>query len=97
MLLRYCLPLSSCPRARTRGRSRSGAPVMARSTAVLRRFRTRLPEAIPLIGVGGISSADDGLRMLDAGAALLQLYTGFIYGGPPLLTALNKAVGAASR
>jgi dihydroorotate dehydrogenase len=47
---------------------------------------------LPVIGVGGISSAADGLRMLDAGASLLQLYTGFVFGGPPLLTSLNKAV-----
>ena len=73
----------------------SGRPLFPRSLEVVR-FVTGHCE-LPVIGVGGISSADDGLRMLDAGAALLQLYTGFIYGGPPLLTALNKAVGAASR
>jgi dihydroorotate dehydrogenase len=49
---------------------------------------------LPVIGVGGISSVDDGLRMLDAGASLLQLYTGFIFGGPPLVTSLNKAIAA---
>ena len=40
---------------------------------------------LPVIGVGGITTAEDGLRMLDAGASLLQLYTGFIYSGPPLV------------
>ena len=52
---------------------------------------------LPVIGVGGISSAQDGLRMLDAGASLLQLYTGFIYAGPPLLSELNKRIARRSR
>jgi len=47
---------------------------------------------LPVIGVGGISDARDGLRMLDAGASLLQIYTGFIYSGPPLLAELNRAI-----
>jgi dihydroorotate dehydrogenase len=70
----------------------SGRPLHPRSVEVVR-FVTGHCD-LPVIGVGGISSAADGLRMLDAGAALLQLYTGFIFGGPPLLTALNKAVAA---
>jgi dihydroorotate dehydrogenase len=47
---------------------------------------------LPVIGVGGISSAQDGLAMLDAGASLLQLYTGLVFSGPPLLTELNRAI-----
>ena len=47
---------------------------------------------LPVIGVGGISTARDGLRMLDAGASLLQIYTGFVYSGPPLLSELNRAI-----
>jgi len=47
---------------------------------------------LPVIGVGGIATADEGLAMLDAGASLLQLYTGFIYGGPQLVRDLNRAV-----
>jgi len=70
----------------------SGRPLHARSLEVVR-FVTGHCD-LPVIGVGGISSADDGLRMLDAGASLLQVYTGFIFGGPPLLTALNKAIAA---
>jgi dihydroorotate dehydrogenase len=70
----------------------SGRPLAPRSLEVVR-FVTGHCE-LPVIGVGGISSVDDGLRMLDAGASLLQLYTGFIFGGPPLLTALNKAIAA---
>ncbi len=72
----------------------SGRPLTARSLEVVR-FITRRSD-LPVIGVGGISSVDDGLRMLDAGAVLLQLYTGFIYGGPPLLTALRRAIAAQS-
>jgi dihydroorotate dehydrogenase len=70
----------------------SGRPLFPRSVEVVR-FVTQHCD-LPVIGVGGISSADDGLRMLDAGASLLQLYTGFIFGGPPLLTSLNKAIAA---
>jgi dihydroorotate dehydrogenase len=70
----------------------SGRPLAPRSLEVVR-FVTGHCE-LPVIGVGGISSVDDGLRMLDAGASLLQLYTGFIFGGPPLLTALNRAIAA---
>ena len=70
----------------------SGRPLHARSVEVVRFVASRCD--LPVIGVGGISSADDGLRMLDAGASLLQLYTGFIFGGPPLITSLNKAIAA---
>ena len=51
-------------------------------------------EADDAVNFGGIGTVDDGLRMLDAGASLLQLYTGFIFGGPPLVTSLNKAIAA---
>ena len=47
---------------------------------------------LPVIGVGGISTVDDAKRMVDAGASLIQLYTGFIYGGPPLVRAINRAL-----
>ncbi|UVS80977.1 quinone-dependent dihydroorotate dehydrogenase [Actinokineospora sp. UTMC 2448] len=49
---------------------------------------------LPVIGVGGIMTADDALRMLDAGARLVQLYTGFIYSGPALVRAINRATAA---
>jgi dihydroorotate dehydrogenase len=45
---------------------------------------------LPIIGVGGIMSRDDGQAMLDAGASLLQIYTGFIYSGPALVDDLNR-------
>lgn len=70
----------------------SGAPLRARALAVVR-FVTARTE-LPVIGVGGIGSAEDGLAMLDAGASLLQIYTGFIYRGPALLRSLNRAAAA---
>src|SRR6476469_3046763 len=63
----------------------SGAPLMNKSTAVLRMLRTRLPEHIPLIGVGGILSGADAAKKMAAGATLVQLYTGLIYRGPALI------------
>ena len=60
----------------------SGAPVRARATEVMRLLRGRLGTGLTLIGVGGISTAEDARERLDAGATLVQAYTGFIYGGP---------------
>ncbi|MDN5763349.1 MAG: quinone-dependent dihydroorotate dehydrogenase [Microlunatus sp.] len=65
----------------------SGAPltIRAREVVAFLADRTRLP----VIGVGGVMTADDGVALVDAGARLVQLYTGFIYGGPGLIGALN--------
>ena len=63
----------------------SGAPLMDRSTAVLRMLRTRLPESIPLVGVGGITGGADAAKKMAAGANLVQLYTGLVYRGPGLV------------
>ena len=63
----------------------SGAPLMEKSTAVLRRMRTRLPESIPLVGVGGILSGADAAAKMSAGAVLVQVYTGLVYRGPRLV------------
>ena len=52
---------------------------------------------LPMIGVGGIMTRDDGRAMLDAGASLLQIYTGFIYRGPALVAELNQLVAATTR
>ncbi len=68
----------------------SGRPLADRAARVVRFVTSHCD--LPVIGVGGISSARDGLRMLDAGASLLQIYTGFIYSGPPLLSELNRAI-----
>jgi dihydroorotate dehydrogenase len=51
---------------------------------------------LPIIGVGGILDPDDAARMLDAGAALVQLYTGFIYRGPALVRAAARATATAA-
>ncbi|GAA3630525.1 quinone-dependent dihydroorotate dehydrogenase [Microlunatus ginsengisoli] len=66
----------------------SGAPLTNRARQLVRFLRERTE--LPIIGVGGIMTADDGRRMFDAGADLLQLYTGFVYGGPGLVDALNR-------
>jgi dihydroorotate dehydrogenase len=58
---------------------------MDKSTAVLRMLRTRLPDAIPLIGVGGILSGADAAKKTAAGASLVQCYTGLVYRGPELI------------
>ena len=63
----------------------SGAPLMGQSTLVLRRLRTRLPESIPLVGVGGILSGADAVAKMAAGASLVQCYTGLVYRGPELV------------
>ncbi|GAB1407918.1 quinone-dependent dihydroorotate dehydrogenase [Thermomonas brevis] len=63
----------------------SGAPLMAKSTAVLRMLRTRLPEHIPLVGVGGILHGADAATKQAAGATLVQLYSGLVYQGPRLV------------
>lgn len=66
----------------------SGAPLTRRAREVVRFLAARTE--LPVIGVGGIMSRDDGTAMLDAGARLLQLYTGYIYGGPGLVRSLNQ-------
>lgn len=70
----------------------SGAPVTKRSTEVIRYLKTRSGNAFPVIGVGGIMSVEDALEKLDAGADLIQLYTGFIYSGPALVKRINRAI-----
>jgi dihydroorotate dehydrogenase len=66
----------------------SGAPLTQRAREVVRFLAERT--TLPIIGVGGIMSRDDGQAMLDAGASLLQIYTGFIYSGPALVDDLNR-------
>jgi dihydroorotate dehydrogenase len=63
----------------------SGEPLYGKSTAALRRLRTRLDTAIPLVGVGGILSSADAAGKVAAGAALVQFYTGMVYRGPELI------------
>ncbi|TYP72921.1 dihydroorotate oxidase A [Aquimarina intermedia] len=70
----------------------SGKPLKNRSTEVIRFLSTKSEKAFPIIGVGGIHSAQDALEKLDAGACLVQLYTGFIYEGPKLIKDINKSL-----
>lgn len=70
----------------------SGGPLMDKSTAVLRMLRTRLPEAIPLIGVGGILGGADAAKKMAAGASLVQVYTGLIYRGPKIIDECIDAI-----
>lgn len=68
----------------------SGKPLAKRSTEVIRFLAEKSNHSFPIIGVGGINSADDAIEKLQAGAALVQLYTGFVYEGPALIKAINK-------
>ncbi|GHA70136.1 quinone-dependent dihydroorotate dehydrogenase [Cognatilysobacter bugurensis] len=70
----------------------SGRPVMAQATTVLRMMRTRLPETIPLIGVGGILSGADAVTKMAAGASLVQCYSGLVYRGPALIDECVEAM-----
>lgn len=69
----------------------SGRPLFPRSIAIVRHIRRQLPD-IPLIGVGGIMTPQNACDMLDAGADLLQIYTGLIYNGPLFPARLNRAI-----
>jgi len=70
----------------------SGKPLTKRSTEVIRYLSARLGSAFPIIGVGGIHSAADAMEKLEAGASLVQIYTGFIYEGPALVKRINKGI-----
>jgi len=70
----------------------SGKPLTKRSTEVIRFLSEKSNKAFPIIGVGGIHTAEDAIEKLEAGASLVQLYTGFIYEGPALVKAINKKI-----
>ena len=70
----------------------SGKPLTKRATEVIRFLSEKSNKAFPIIGVGGIHSAEDAIEKLEAGASLIQLYTGFIYEGPALIKAINKKI-----
>lgn len=70
----------------------SGKPVADKSTAVIKYLSDHSNKAFPIIGVGGIHSAQDALDKIEAGATLVQVYTGFIYEGPKLVKNINKAI-----
>jgi dihydroorotate dehydrogenase len=74
----------------------SGKPLTDRSTEVIRFLSLHSKKAFPIIGVGGIHSVQDAMDKLEAGASLIQLYTGFIYQGPKLIIDINQAIIAKS-
>ena len=70
----------------------SGKPLNLRSTQVIRFLSEKSQKAFPIIGVGGIHDPNDAIEKLNAGADLIQLYTGFVYEGPGLVKRINKAL-----
>lgn len=70
----------------------SGKPVTARSTEMIKYIHDKTNGSIPMIAVGGIHTAQDAIDKIEAGATLVQLYTGFIYEGPKLVRAINRAL-----
>ena len=68
----------------------SGKPLTKRSTEVIRYLHTHSKGAFPIVGVGGIHTPSDAKEKLDAGASLIQLYTGFVYEGPASVCNINK-------
>jgi len=72
----------------------SGVPLMAPSTAILAAFARQLRGRLPLVGVGGVRTADDVYAKLRAGATLVQLYTALVYEGPGLPARLNSGLAA---
>ncbi|MGB3591417.1 MAG: quinone-dependent dihydroorotate dehydrogenase [Nonlabens sp.] len=73
----------------------SGAPLTARSTEVIKFLHEKSNGAFPIIGVGGIMDAQDAIDKINAGASLVQLYTGLVYEGPDLIKQINKKIIAA--
>ena len=88
--------VEGCPNASEAG-GLSGAPVFERSTAVLRKLAGHLKGEVPIIGVGGIMNGATAVAKLDAGASLVQLYSGFIYRGPELVGEVAKAIAEHKR
>ena len=70
----------------------SGKPVAEKSTQVIKYLADKSNRAFPIIGVGGVHTAADALAKIEAGATLVQVYTGFIYSGPKLIKQINKAI-----
>jgi len=70
----------------------SGDPIKDRSTKVIKYLSEKSNKAFPIIGVGGVSSPEDAISKIKAGASLVQVYTGFIYEGPSLIKKINKEI-----
>jgi dihydroorotate dehydrogenase len=73
----------------------SGKPLTSRSTEVIRYLRDKTSGTLPIIAVGGIFSTRDAREKLDAGASLVQVYTGFIYEGPSITRKILKGLGSS--
>lgn len=73
----------------------SGAPLRARATEVIRHIYQRAGARLPIIGVGGVASAEDALEKIQAGARLVQIYTGLIYAGPGLPARIKRGLAMA--
>jgi dihydroorotate dehydrogenase len=86
-------PVKGHPRAGEAG-GLSGRPLFPKSTAVLRGMAQRLGGKVPLVGVGGILCGDDAAAKIDAGASLVQFYTGMVYRGPALIGESVEAIRA---
>lgn len=69
----------------------SGKPLLSKSTEIIKEIKMNMPN-LPVIGVGGVSDYDSAKAKLDAGADLIQMYTGFVYEGPGLIKRINKAL-----
>ncbi len=82
--------LNSTPELVKENGGLSGKPLTNRSTEVIRFLSEKSNKAFPIIGVGGIHSTRDAIEKIEAGASLVQLYTGFIYEGPKLIKDINK-------
>jgi dihydroorotate dehydrogenase len=75
----------------------SGAPLAPQSNRVITQLRATLGSGFPIVGVGGVMSAADARAKRAAGADLVQIYTGFIYQGPTLITAAARALAERGR
>jgi dihydroorotate dehydrogenase len=85
------LPTSQSPAIETGGLS--GAPLRQRSTQIVQKIYSRTGGKLPVIGVGGVMSADDAREKLDNGALLVQVYTGLVYAGPGLVKNILVSLG----
>ncbi|MCL4138891.1 UNVERIFIED_CONTAM: hypothetical protein GTU68_050716 [Idotea baltica] len=70
----------------------SGQPVFEQSTEIVRQFKQTLPATLPIIAAGGIMSGQDAVKKIQAGASLVQIYSGFIYQGPALITEIINSI-----
>ena len=84
-------PVEHSPLAKETG-GLSGKPLMARSNEITRMAYEHLQGALPIIASGGIMSAQDAVEKMEAGASIVQLYTGFIYKGPELIADCSEAI-----